>query len=86
MILYYIKKKLRENKDLIEKYNKINLENKSFDNSYIENSNHEKFNLKVIYDFIRINFIQGKIKTFLFLEEIDTIIYENYSNVKCHNL
>ena len=35
----------------------------------------------MIYDFININCIQGKIKTFLFLEKVDTITYENYKNV-----
>ena len=79
--MFLCKKKLEENENLVQKYNLINLENKSLDNYFIENSNHEKLNLKVIYDFIKHNCIQGKIKTFKFLEEIDTITYENYSNV-----
>ena len=79
--MFLCKKKLKENEYLMEKYNKINLENKSLDDLYIENSNQDKLYLKVIYDFIKSNCIQGKIRTFIFLEEIDTIIYENYNNV-----
>ena len=75
------KKHLKDNEYLMEKYNKINLENKPLDKLYIENSNKDKLYLKEIYDFIKINCIQGKIKTFLFLEKIDTITYENYNNV-----
>jgi len=79
--MFLCKKILKENEYLMEKYNKINLENKSLDDLYIENSNQDKLYLKVIYDFIKSNCIQGKIRTFIFLEEIDTIIYENYNNV-----
>ena len=46
--MFLCKKKLEENKNLVKKYNLINLENKSLDNYFIENSNHEKFNLKVL--------------------------------------
>ena len=79
--MFLCKKKLEENEIFINKYNLFNIDNKSLDNIYIENSNHEKLNLKIIYDFIKLNCIQGKIKTFKFLKEIDTFTYENYNNV-----